>query len=53
MIKESIPALDAEVVVVDEVKVDVSCRGKIAASDDCAVKTTNRRINLRGGCIEK
>jgi hypothetical protein len=53
----SIPARDAEVAEVAEVVEveveDVSCRGKIAASDDCAIKATKRKTNLRGGCIEK
>ena len=52
----SIPARDAEVAEVVEVEVveveDVSCRGKIEASDECAIKGTKRKTNLRRGCIE-
>lgn len=45
----SIPALDAEVA--EAVDVVVPCRGKIAASDDCAIKATKRKTKLRRGCI--
>ena len=43
-----IPAMDAKVAEV----VDVPCRGKIAASDDCDIKPMKTRTKLPEGCIE-
>lgn len=42
----SIPALDAEAV--EDVDVTVPCRGKIAASDGCAIKAMKTKTKLRG-----